>query len=202
MNLLGQIVDILNNRIFTTTLNDGIFGGSNVYGLASLGLPTDESPSRPYVNDHGNTKLVDLSDNYPATIYHRLLNIAMQNDQAIAWGDSDGVVIAKFDMISVFYGNPNFVKYTNEDLILKISTALNYTLTSGDINGVGLRFVRASVQRANANSLQVFQGEYSASASCPMRFDSVYFGVYYQIEIHATNECLSCFECLTNNIQP
>lgn len=201
MNLLDQVVGVLNNRLFTVSLTDGVFDGSKIYGLSYLALPTDDSPVKPYTLRQGEPVFVDITDNYPATVYHRLNGITMTQDQNIGWGDGDGYVNAKFDMYFVMFGNPEFVAYTNEDLILKVSAAMNYTLTSGDINGVGLRSVRASVVRANANSLQVFQGEYGATANCPVRLNSVYFGINYQIEITATNECLACFDC-TQIINP
>lgn len=195
MNLLDQIVTVLNNRLFNVALTDGVFDGAKVYGLSYLALPTDDSPVKPYTYRQGDTIFVDLNDNSPATVYHRLNTINMTPDVNAGWGDGDGYVNAKFDMYLVMFGNPEFVEYTNEDMILKVSAAMNYTLTSGDINGVGLRSVRASVLRANADSLQVFRGEYGATANCPLRFNSVYFGINYQLEITATNECLSCFDC-------
>lgn len=195
MNLLNQIVGILNDRLFSTTLTDGVFDGANIYDLAQMAIPTDDSPQRPYVLVQGDSVFVDVSDNKPATVYHRCTGINMTDMTNDGWGDSNGLINAKFDMYFVMFGNPEFVKYSNEDMILKVSAGLNYTLTSGDINAVGLRFVRASVQKANTNSLQVFKGEYGALANFPMRFDSVYFGINYQIEIQATNECLACYNC-------
>lgn len=195
MNLLNQVIDILNEKLFNTALTDGIFDGARIYNLASLGMPSEGSPQRPYTMVQGEPIYVDVSDDKPATVYHRCTNITMENISNLGWGDNDGYISAKFDMLMIFYGNPVFVKYSNEDLILKTSAALNYTLNTSDINAVGLRFVRSLVNRANTNSLQVFTGEYGASADCPLQFNSVYFGVQYQIEIQATSDCLGCYNC-------
>lgn len=194
MNLLDKVVNILNNRLFTTQLTDTPFGSSNVYGLSQLAFPTADSPQRPWVYWQNEPMAVDLNDSKNVTLYHRVTDVTMSNDNA-GFGDSNGYVKAVFAMTMIFFAKRAEVGYSQEDLILKTSAALNYTFTSGDLSVSGLGYVRASVKRANSDSLRVFKGEYGANADCPLQFNTCYFGIEYQVEISATNECLACTTC-------
>lgn len=195
MNVLNQCVDVLNNRLFQTQLTDQCFQSSHTYGLSYQSIPSDDSPIKPFYYWNNDIRFVDLSDDKNITIYHRMLNVNFLESVNNGWGDGNGVAVAQFQMLMVFYANRKKVNYSQDDLILKTCAALNYTFGSSDVSVAGLRYVRTSVLRANPNSLQVFQGEYGATVNCPLQFDSSYFGVNYQIEIHATNECLACHTC-------
>lgn len=194
MNLLDKVVNILNNRLFTKQLTDGAFSLGNIYGLATLSVPTTDSPQRPWAYWNNESISVDLNDSRNVTLYHRVTDVTF-NSMNIGFGDSDGYVLATFAMTMIFFAKRDVVGYSQEDLILKTSAALNYTLTSGDLSTSGLGSVRASVKRANNDSLRVFKGEYGANADYPLGFNTCYFGIDYQIEITATNDCLACTDC-------
>lgn len=195
MNILDKCVQVLNHRLFTSQLTDACFQSNNIYSLAYQSLPTNDSPARPFYYRQNDPIFVDLNDSKNITVYHRMLNVNMVENPNAGWGNGDGVTIADFQMLMIVYCNRKNISYSTEDMILKICSNLNYTFESSAVSVAGLRFVRSSVQRANPNALQVFTGEYGATANCPLQFDSSYFGINYQIEIHATNECLTCTTC-------
>lgn len=193
MNLIDKIVGILNHRLFDTQLDAYEFSINNVYGLSYLSTPTTEAPQRPFTYFNNEPISVDVNDGKNITLYHRVTDIAISNDTA-GFGDSN---YNKWSvaMLMVVYADREKVGMTNEDLVLKSSAALNYVLTSGDINTSGLGLVRVTVKRANIDSLRLFRAEYGANADCPLQFNSCYFGIEYQIEIQATSECMANNYC-------
>jgi hypothetical protein len=120
----------------------------------------------------------------------------MQFSEAVStYGDGNGYIKVLADMVCIVYADRYKTGYTQEDLILKISAGLNGTLSSWELGSSGLQRVKASVVRANNNSLQVFSGEYGSEAHFPLQLSSVYFGIQYQLEIIAESTCLGCTNC-------
>ena len=194
MKLLDACVDLVNQRIIETQLTGNPFQTGNYYGLTYQATDPETKDIRPYYYENNIPKYIDLTDAVNAVMYHRCVSIAMTEPPNLGFGDDDDVAI-QYGMFLVFYGKRANIGVSMEDMILKLSTALKYQFNNANLINSGLRAVRASVQRANSNSLQVFTGEYGATASCPLQFDSVYFGINYQIEILASNNCLTCSDC-------
>jgi hypothetical protein len=195
MKLLDKIVDTINDNLMGGVLNDRAFQSSFVNGLAYLTTPKDDSPQRPYIIDGENVKDISIDDSYDFNIYHRCNDITFTDAVASAWGDGNGMIAMTCSMVAIVYANRFGTGYTQEDLIMKLSSGLNLTLSKVDLGTSGLTKVRATVQRANNNSLAVFQGEYGPSANCPLAMDSIYFAISYTIDITAHSKCLECQDC-------
>lgn len=193
MSLLDKIVDILNGRLMDGPLEEQGFQESAIYGLSYLSVPKGDAQQRPYTFDGDNVVGIDVSDIYEFSIYHRCLNMTFK--EAPSFGDGNGMVGIVCDMFCVVYADRYQSGYSQEDLIMKIAAGLNGQLSKAELGNSGLQKVRISVQRANNNSAQVFQGEYGNEANCPFQLNSVYFGINYQIEITAHSACLLCAEC-------
>lgn len=194
MKLLDQIVDILNEKLLSSTLDEASFHSGAIYGLSYLTNGLDGDIQRPYVWENDRSNGIEVNDIYPFNIYHRCNSMSFK-DAPQTFGDGDGMVQIMADMFLVAFADRYKIGYTQEDLILKIATGINQTLTVADLGNSGLLRVRASVVRANNNSIQVFKGEYGNEAECPFQLSSVYFGIQYQLEIIAHSVCLGCADC-------
>lgn len=195
MKILDQIVDIINERLQDTVLTDNVFQSGQYDGLAYIVGEREGSPQKPYTWNGENIRDITLSDHVPFSIYHRCTNIDFKDSPLSGWGDGNGMIKMASTMMAVIYSNRLITGYTQEDLILMISSGLNYTLTKDDLNTSGLQSVKASVQRANNNSVSVFQGEYGMVAKNPLQPSSVYFAIQYSLEISASVDCLTCQTC-------
>ena len=193
MNLLDKIVDIINGRLMDGALEEQAFQESAIYGLSYLSAPKDDSIQRPYTFDGDNVVGIEVNDIYEFSIYHRCLGMTFR--ESPSFGDGNGPVTMVCDMFCVVYADRYKSGYTQEDLILKVSAGLMGQLTPTELGNSGLQKVKITVQRANNNSAQVFQGEYGNEANCPFQLNTVYFGISYQIEITAHSACLVCAEC-------
>jgi hypothetical protein len=193
MKILDKIVDVINTRLLDGPLNEQAFQESAVHGLSYLSQPKDESPQRPYTFDGDNVKDIDVSDIYEFAMYHRCLGISFK--EGMSYGDGNGIINMVADMFLVVYADRYVNGYSQEDLIMKISAGLVGQLSHTELGNSGLQKVKISVQRANNNTGQVFQGEYGNEANCPFQLNTVYFGINYQIEITAHSHCLQCAEC-------
>jgi hypothetical protein len=195
MKLLDKIVDVINDNLMDGTLNEEAFQVANINSLAYLTTPKDDSPQRPYVIDGENIKDISVDDSFDFSIYHRCSDISFTDAVSSAWGDGNGMIAMTCSMIAIVYANRFQTGYTQEDLIMKVSSGLNCTLTKNDLGTSGLAKVRANVTKANNNSLAIFQGEYGNGANCPLSMDSIYFAINYTIDITASAKCLECQEC-------
>ena len=194
MKLIDQIVETLNDKLLSGQLDESVFHAGAIYGLSYLSTATDGDIQRPYIWRQDRSMGIEVNDIYPFSIYHRCNS--MNFSTAInSYGDGNGMVQITADMIAVVYADRYKIGYTQEDLIMKIAAGLSQTLTSADLGTSGLQKVKASVVRANNNSMQVFSGEYGNEANCPFQLSSVYFGIQYQLEIVAHSDCLGCANC-------
>lgn len=194
MKLIDQIVETLNDKLLSGPLDESVFHAGAIYGLSYLSTATDGDIQRPYIWRQDRSMGIEVNDIYPFSIYHRCNS--MNFSTAInSYGDGNGMVQIAADMIAVVYADRYKIGYTQEDLIMKIAAGLSQTLTSADLGTSGLQKVKASVVRANNNSMQVFSGEYGNEANCPFQLSSVYFGIQYQLEIIAHSDCLGCANC-------
>lgn len=193
MSLLDKIVDIINTRLMEGALEEQAFQESAIYGLSYLAMPKGDTDQRPYTFDGDNTIGIEVSDIYEFSMYHRCINITFK--ESPTFGDGNGMMTMTCDMLLVVYADRYKSGYSQEDIIMKISAGLGGQLSHTELGNSGLQKVRISVQRANNNSVQVFQGEYGSEANCPFHLNSVYFGINYQIEIVANSACLVCAEC-------
>lgn len=194
MKLIDQIVETLNDKLLSGPLDESVFHAGAIYGLSYLSTATDGDIQRPYIWRQDRSMGIEVNDIYPFSIYHRCNS--MNFSTAInSYGDGNGMVQIAADMIAVVYADRYKIGYTQEDLIMKIAAGLSQTLTSADLGTSGLQKVKASVVRANNNSMQVFSGEYGNEANCPFQLSSVYFGIQYQLEIVAHSDCLGCANC-------
>jgi len=195
MKLLDKIVDVINDRLMGGILNEPAFQSSYVNSLASLTTPKDDSPQRPYIIDGDNIKDISIDDTFDFSIYHRCNDIAFTDAAASAWGDGNGMIAMNCSMVAIVYANRFNIGYTQEDLIMKVSSGLACSLTKSDLGNSGLAKVRSIVTKANNNSQAVFLNEYGAGANCPLSMESIYFAIYYTLDITANSKCLECQEC-------
>lgn len=193
MNLLDKIVEVINTRLMEGPLEEQSFQQSAIYGLSYLTVPKGDAQQHPYTYDGDNVKDIDVNDIYEFSMYHRCLGIDFK--ETPSWGDSNGMVTMVASMFLVAYSDRYRTGYTQEDLILKIAAGLGGQLSHTELGNSKLQKVKISVQRANNNTAQVFQGEYGNDANCPFQLNTVYFGINYQIEITAHSHCLQCAEC-------
>lgn len=194
MKLIDQIVEILNDKLLSSTLDESAFHSGAIYGLSYLTTASEGDIQRPYIWKNDRTIGIEVNDIYPFSIYHRCNGMTFK-DAPQTFGDGNGMVQINADMYLVVYADRYKINYTQEDIILKVATGLNQTLTVADLGNSGLQKVKASVVRANNNSIQVFSGEYGNEASCPFQLSNVYFGIQYQLEIVAHSACLGCTTC-------
>ena len=195
MNLLDKIVDLINDKVMDGALHERAFQDGIVNGLSYLTTPKDQSPQRPYIIEGENIIDITIDDTYPFNIYHRCTDITFRDAPASAWGDGDGMIAASFNMLAVIYGDRFKLGYSQEDLILKLSTALNLSLTKTELNNSGLAKVKTTVNKVNNNPTAVFATEYGAAANCPLQMNSIYFSIQYTIDITANQKCLECQDC-------
>lgn len=195
MNLLDKIIDLINEKVMDGPLNERAFQNSAINGLSYLTAPKQDSPQRPYVIEDEDIIDISIDDTYDFSIYHRCTDISFTDAPASAWGDGDGMISASFGMLSVVYGDRFKLGYSQEDIILKLTTALNMTLTRSDLNTAGLSKVRVIVNKVNNNPTSVFATEYGAAANCPLQMNSIYFSIQYTIDITANQKCLECQDC-------
>jgi hypothetical protein len=193
MSLLDKIVDTINSKLLDGPLEEQAFQESAIYGLSYLSIPKGDAPQRPYTYDGDNVVSIDVSDIFEFSIYHRCLNLSFTD--APSYGDGNGMVNMVCDMYAVVYADRYQSGYSQEDLIMKVAAGLNGQLSKTELGNSGLQKVKVSVQRANNNSGQVFQGEYGSEANCPFQLNTVYFAINYKIEITAHSACLVCAEC-------
>lgn len=194
MKILDKIVTICNDNLVSTVLNEAAFQNSAIYGLSYQTVPRDESPLRPYTWIGDNTTGIEIDDTVNFSIYHRCQNINFV-EVSNSFGDGNGMMGMICEMYAVVYADRYKTGYTQEDIIMKISSGLNRTFSRTELGTSGLLKVKTSVRRANNNSVQVFEGEYGNGANCPLHLNSVYFGVQYQLEITASSSCLNCSDC-------
>lgn len=196
MKLLDQVVGILNNRLKTTVLKENVFSGGNFFGLAYTTQDPDNPILRPYVWDNNNILDASIDDSYPFNIYHKCNSISFKDGVQIqSWGDGDSRFQMICEMNAIVFADREKTNYSQEDLIMKISSGLNYTFTVNDLMGGGIDKIKSTTLRANNNSLSVFQGEYGSNTNYPLQISSVYFGITYQLEITADINCLQCQNC-------
>lgn len=195
MKLLDKIVDVINDHLMSSTLAENSLQSNAVYGLSYLTAPKDDSPQRPYIIDGDNIKDISIDDTYRFSIYHRCNDITFADSKMSAWGDGNGMIQMTCAMVAVCYANRFETSYSQEDLIMKVSSGLNYTLSRIDLGTSGLASVSAKVVKANNNSQSVFVTEYGANANCPLSMEDIYFSIQYNIDITASAKCLECQEC-------
>lgn len=195
MKLLDKIVDVINDHLMGSTLSESGLQDAGVFGLSYLTAPKDDSPQRPYIIDGDNIKDISIDDAYRFSIYHRCQDITFTDSKVSAWGDGNGIIEMTCAMVAVCYANRFETNYSQEDLIMKVSSGLNYTLSRNDLGTAGLASVRCRVTKANNNSQSVFVQEYGQGANCPLSMEDIYFSVQYNIDITASAKCLECQDC-------
>lgn len=195
MNLLDKILDVLNENLYANYLDEQSFQNADIHGLASLSVPKDDSPQRPYIIENENIVDISVNDSYDFSIYHRCTDIQFKDVTASTYGDGNGMIGMTCQMVAIIYADRFACGYSQEDMIMKISSGLNYSLTKGDLGDSGISKVKATVTRANNNSTAVFFGEYGQGANCPLSMESIYFAIQYTLDIVASAECLKCSEC-------
>ena len=196
MNLLDQVVDILNKRLEDKILVGSSFSNAKYYGLAYTAQDPDNPVLKPYVYKDSNIYDASIDDTYNFSIYHKCASISFKDGVQIqSWGDGDSRFQMICEMSAIVFGDREILNHTQEDLILKISSGLNYSFTKNDLLDGGIDRIKSTALRANNNSLSVFQGEYGSNTNYPLQISSVYFGINYQLEITADINCLQCTNC-------
>lgn len=195
MKLLDKILEVLNENLYGNYLEENAFQNADIHGLANLSVPKDDSPQRPYILNGHNITDISIDDTYDFSIYHRCTDITFKDVTASTFGDGNGMIGMTCQMVAIVYADRFACGYSQEDLIMKVSSGLNYSLTKAELMDSGLAKVKATVTRANNNSTAVFFGEYGQGANCPLSMESIYFAIQYTLDIVATAECLKCSEC-------
>jgi hypothetical protein len=195
MNLLDKILEVINENLYGNFLDENAFQNADIQGLAYLSVPRDDSPRKPYIIDGHNVKDISINDSFDFSIYHRCTDIQFKDVTANTFGDGNGMIGMTCQMTAIVYADRFACGYSQEDMVMKVSSALNYTLTKADLGTSGLARVKSTVTKANNNSTAVFFQEYGDGANCPLSLESIYFAIQYTIDITATAGCLKCTEC-------
>lgn len=195
MKLLDKILEAVNENLYGNYLDENAFQNTDIHGLAKLSYPKDDSPQKPYIIDNHNIIDISINDSYDLSIYHRCLDIQFKDVTTSTYGDGNGMIAMTCQMVAIVYADSFSCGYSQEDMVMKVSSGLNYNLTKSDLGNSGLAKVKCTVTRANNNSTAVFMAEYGQEANCPLSMESIYFAIQYNIDIIASADCLKCAEC-------
>ena len=186
---LDKIVDDLNLTLKDSVLSMQKLQAGKYYGLSKL--QQGENDNEPYFIDNRGVQFnISTDDNYPFSIYHRLIT-STYKDANLGFGDDNDILIETNKMICVVYCDGEKVGILENDLANLIAFGLNKNFTKQEINDVNVGMITCKAESINYNSKQLFQSEYGNNAEYSFTGKDIYFSLSYSIDIMASKNCLA-----------
>jgi hypothetical protein len=93
MSIISSIIENINDTLIGSALSDGVFDNSVLVGIVypypeRRGNDTLVKIIPAFIKNDGDAEFVELSDQHPVTIYHRLQSTSYQYIQEKAVGDN------------------------------------------------------------------------------------------------------------------
>lgn len=196
MPYLSQIVDYINEGLKSGPLKRKSFQEGKFYGLAQsiAKYSGDKQSAEPVIYTDGKEIQCFVDDTYSFQIYHRAQSIASAYAAQNQFGDGRRDLTETVNMIAVVFADAERLSVSQADLAYLILSGLSFEIKNSDLGNTNLKSITITPQTANLNSPSVFQGEYQL-AEYPLKPQSIYFAVNYQIETLSDKNCLACRDC-------
>lgn len=137
------------------------------------------------VDDRGECRDAVIDTTRPIMIYHKLLGITSQVMARSGFGDAKGDVLNVYNMQLVVYFGRDKLPLSLEDLYIQLNHYIPEELAP--VNP----YKRISIKQSglNANTMQVFNGEYK-NVVYRLRPNDVLFTINYSIEAIINKSCI------------
>jgi hypothetical protein len=137
------------------------------------------------VSNSGECRDAVIDTTRPLMIYHKLIGITSQIMARSGFGDAKGDVLNVYNMQLVVYFGRDHLPLSLEELYIQINHYIPEELDP--VNP----YKRISIKQAglNANTMQVFQGEYK-NVPYRLRSNDVLFTINYSIEAIINKSCI------------
>jgi len=193
---LSKVVSLINDKLKINSLNRMAFQDGKYYGLAQsvAKYDTDRKEAEPVIYTGGQEVRCFIDDTFPFQIYHRVTSLPISKPKDLNFGDGNTGILETANMIAVVYGDPEILKIDQYDLSYLIVAGIPSEISKTDLGNSKIQNITIVPQSVNLNSVSVYQGEYQL-AEYPLKPQSIYFAVNYQIEISSDKKCLSCQDC-------
>jgi hypothetical protein len=186
MSKYDTIIGYINTGLTSGNFASNRFQRGKFYGITEL-LKLEEGTMPCVIADNGQATKISIDDNYPFQLYHRILGIEGEEDEAGYGQDIDVIERCSMQMVIIF--NREIIRLKKEDIVSGVFSSLITGISKANMASLNINECNISYGNFNLNYEDVYNAEYNLGEYL-LKPQTVMVALPYEIEVKYRKGCI------------